>query len=82
MEFEKLQRFLKGRHKFDKKKDADEIISELVKLTNIMKPAIRDGNSDILGEHIGNYIVELIKVCNDFEIDLETTFKDRLKFSI
>ncbi|MBD3350591.1 MAG: hypothetical protein GF364_03795 [Candidatus Lokiarchaeota archaeon] len=82
MEIEKIQRFLKNKHKFDRKKEDFEIIEDIKKNSNKICNLIKKNNIESLDTAIASFILELIKVCNIYEFDLPKVIKEKLNYGL
>lgn len=82
MELEKLQRFLRNKHKFDRKREDFEIIADLNQKAGIIGNLIKKNEIENLDVVIGRYILDLIKLSNEYDIDLVATLKDKLKYGL
>ncbi len=79
VEFSKIQKFLKNKHKFDAKKDGETIFDDLMEKMEKIGPLIKNSDPE-LPSSLVNYIFDLIKACNSFGIDIEKTLTEKLGY--
>lgn len=73
---EKLQRFLKNKHKFDKKLDMYEILEALDLNYNTFKEAVKSEEKKDVKKAISNFMVEIIKYCNSRDIEIQKIMEE------
>ena len=79
VEFSKIQKFLKNKHKFDAKKDSETIFDDLMEKMKEIGPLIKNSNPELPSSMV-NYILDLINACNSFDIDIEKTLTEKLGY--
>ncbi len=72
---EKLQRFLKNKHKFDKKLDIYDVLEILDKNFTAFRGAVKSEELENVKKSLSNLIVGIIKYCNTRNIDIEEIIK-------
>lgn len=82
MEIEKIQSFLKNKHKFDRKKQDYEIIEDLTQKISIINKLIKNKEIDNLDTTIARFIMDLLQLSNEYNIDISQVIKEKLKFGI
>lgn len=82
MELEKLQRFLRNKHKFDRKREDYEIVEDLKQKASILGNLIKKNETENLDVVVGRYILDLIKLSNEYDIDIVKTLKEKLNFGL
>jgi len=73
---EKLQRFLKNKHKFDKKLDMYDILEILDKNFSAFRGAVKSEELENVKKSLSNLLVGIIKYCNTRDIDIEDVIKE------
>lgn len=83
MEIDKLQKFLKTKHKFDKKLSIDERWETLDEYFSRIKNLDKN-NADVeeIKEQTASFLVEFIKFLNEKDIELIDIFKNTLGFGL
>lgn len=82
MEIEKLQNFLRNRYKFEPKKDEDQIIEEFKVEIDKVNALIKKKDMEKLDVAIGKFLIDLLRACNTFNIDLGKTLKEKLQYGL
>ena len=72
---EKLQRFLKNKHKFDKKLDMYDILEILDMNFTAFRGAVKSEEIENVKKSLSNLLVGIIKYCNTRNIDIEEIIK-------
>lgn len=72
----KLQHFLKNKYKFEKAPDTRDVIEGIQKLSNDLTGAIKSDNVPVLKTTMTNMIIEMIKVANRKDIDVENLLQE------
>lgn len=80
VEFSKIQKFLRNKHKFDAKKDGAIIFDDLMEKMKIIGPLLKNSNPE-LSSSLVNFILDLINACNSFGIDIEKTLTEKLGYN-
>ena len=73
---EKLQRFLKKKHKFDKKLDMYDILEILDKNYNAFRGAVKSEELENVKKSLSSFLVGIIKYCNSRDIDIQEVIKE------
>ena len=71
MTIAKLQKFLKNKHKFDKKFDMYEIVEQFDAAYGGFKQAIKDDAVPAIRSTLSNFLVVLLKYANTKDISLD-----------
>ncbi len=79
---DKVQRFLKSKHKYDKKLELKDQFELLTKDLNNLHANTKAGISVEIRQSLGTLLIELIKFENTQNIDLLELFQKDLKFSV
>lgn len=79
---DKVQRFLKSKHKYDKKLELKDQFELLTKDLNNLYANTKAGISLEIRQSLGTLLIELIKFANTQNIDLLELFQKDLKFSV
>lgn len=82
MEIEKIQSFLKNKHKFDRKKQDYEITEDLTQKIAIINKLIKNKEIENLDTTIARFIMDLLQLSNEYNIDIAQVIKEKLKFGI
>ncbi len=82
MELEKIQKFLKTKHKFDKKPDPTEEFEVLTEKLQDLKRGMQTKDLDAIKKKVGNLLVELMKFCNNHDLDLNDILTNVMGFSL
>ena len=82
MEIEKIQSFLKNKHKFDRKKQEYEITEDLTQKIEIINKLIKNKEIENLDTTIARFIMDLLQLSNEYNIDIAQVIKEKLKFGI
>lgn len=82
MEIEKIQSFLKNKHKFDRKKQDYEIIEDLTQKISIINKLIKNKEIENLDTTIARFIMDLLQLSNEYNIDIAQVIKEKLRFGI
>ena len=67
----KLQKFLKNKHKFDKKSDIFEIVEQFDAVYGRLKQAVKEDADPAIRSTLSNFLVTLLKYANTKEISLD-----------
>ena len=73
---EKLQRFLKNKHKFDKKLDMYESLEALDLNYKTFKEAVKSEEKKDVKKALSNFMVEIIKCCNSRDIEIQKIMEE------
>ena len=73
---EKLQRFLKNKHKFEKKLDMYEILELLDTKYKTLREAVKSEEKQDVKKAISNFMVEMIKYCNSRDIEIQKIMEE------
>ena len=68
---EKLQRFLKNKHKFERKLDMYEILEALDVSYKNFREAVNSEKKEDVKKALSHFIVEIIKYCNSRDIEIQ-----------
>ena len=79
---DKVQRFLKSKHKYDKKLELKDQFELLSKELNNLQLNAKSGISTEIRQSLGTLLIDLIKFANTQNIDLVELFQKDLKFSV
>jgi uncharacterized FlaG/YvyC family protein len=79
---DKVQRFLKAKHKYDKKPELKDQFELFTKDLNNLLANTKSGISTEIRQSLGTLLVDLIKYANTQNIDLVELFQKDLKFSV
>jgi hypothetical protein len=82
LELEKIQSFLKNKHKFDRKKQDYEITEDLSQKIEIINKLIKNKDFENLDTTIAHFLLDLLQLCNEYNIDIAKVIKEKLKFGI
>ena len=72
---EKLQKFLKNKHKFDRKLDMYDILEILDKNFNAFRGAVKSEEIENVKSSLSSLMVGIIKYCNTRDIDIQEIIK-------
>ena len=73
---EKLQKFLKNKHKFDRKLDMYDILEILDKNFTAFRAAVKSEEIEHVRKSLSNFMVGIIKYCNSRDIDIQEVIKE------
>ncbi len=73
---EKLQRFLKNKHKFDRKLDMYEILELLDTNFKNFRDAVKSEEKEDVKKALFHLLVELIKYCNSRDIEIQKILEE------
>ena len=73
---EKLQRFLKNKHKFDRKLDMYEILELLDNNFKNFREAVKSEEKEDVKKALSQFLVEIIKYCNSRDIEIQKIVED------
>jgi len=73
---EKLQRFLKNKHKFERKLDIYEILELLDTKYKNFREAVNSEKKDDVKKALSNFMVEMIKYCNSRDIEIQKILEE------
>ena len=73
---EKLQRFLKNKHKFDRKLDMYEILELLDTNFKNFRDAVKSEEKEDVKKALSHLLVELIKYCNSRDIEIQKILEE------
>ncbi|QEE15126.1 hypothetical protein DSAG12_00949 [Promethearchaeum syntrophicum] len=73
---EKLQSFLKKKHKFDKKLDMYDILEILDMNFNAFRGAVKSEEIENVKKSLSNFLVGIIKYCNTRDINIQEVIKE------
>ena len=76
MVLEKVQKFLKNKHKFDHKPDLVDVIEKLDNVHSGLKEALHTESAPDLKDAISKYLHELIMIANRYDIDISTLISE------
>jgi len=79
---DKVQRFLKAKHKYDKKLELKDQFDIFTKDLINLQMNTKSGISAEIRQSLGTLLVDLIKFANTQNIDLVELFQKDLKFSV
>ena len=79
---DKLQQYLKLRHKFDKKLDYRDRWEILDKYWTALKIADKADNRADIRKNYGLLFVELIKLANIYNVDISTLISEDMKIKL
>jgi DNA-binding transcriptional MerR regulator len=82
MELEKIQKFLKTKHKFDKKPEITDEFELLNEKLQDLKRGMQTKDSDAIKKKVGTLLVELIKFSNNHDLDLNDILTNVMGFSL
>ena len=71
MTIAKLQKFLKNKHKFDKKSDMYEIVEQFDAVYGGFKQAVKDDADPAIRSTLSSFLVTLLKYANTKDISLD-----------
>jgi hypothetical protein len=77
----KVQKFLKSKHKFDRKLSIDDELENLTNSFNNMKESAKTEDPDKVRNAFGQFLVELIKFANNNDILIEDVLTKDLGFN-
>ncbi|MHA1518695.1 MAG: hypothetical protein ACTSVZ_03765 [Promethearchaeota archaeon] len=67
---EKIQKFLRNKHKFDPKSEIYDVLEKINDLHTRFKEALNSESVPDLRKIISSYIIEIIMISNRFDIDI------------
>jgi len=73
---EKLQRFLKNKHKFDRKLQMYEVLEILDNSYKTFRDAVNSDNKEDARNALSNLLVEIIKYCNTKDIEIQKILEE------
>ena len=73
---EKLQRFLKNKHKFERKLDMYEILELLDTKYKNFREAVNSEEKENVKKALSHFIVEIIKYCNSRDIEIQKIMEE------
>ena len=72
---EKLQKFLKNKHKFDRKLDMFDILELLDNNFNAFRAAVKSEEMEHVKSSLSSFMVGIIKYCNSRDIIIADVIK-------
>ncbi len=72
----KLQRFLKNKHKFDRKLDMYEILELLDASFKTFREAVKSEEKEDIKKALSHFMVEMIKYCNSRNIEIQKILEE------
>jgi hypothetical protein len=79
---DKLQKYLKAKHKFDHKPDFTERWEILNNTMQALKIADKTNNRADLRRQAAQVLLEFVKYCNAVDVDLSNLLVDELKINL
>ena len=79
---DKVQHFLKNKHKFDRKLDSREQIEAFNLVCNRYKDAIRSENVTLIRQAMALLLVDMIKYANSKNINLSELIQSEFKINL
>lgn len=73
---EKLQRFLKNKHKFDRKLDMYDILELLDNTFKNFREAVKSEEKEDVKKALSHLLVEIIKYCNSRNIEIQKILEE------
>lgn len=81
MTLEKVQKFLKNKHKFDHKPELYDVIEKIDKLQSSFREAIKTESVPNLKKSMTDLLTEFIMISNRYDIDLTMLLKDEFNLN-
>lgn len=77
MTLQKIQKFLKNKHKFDHKPDMFDVIAKYDGIHENVKNSLKGENVPELKENLAATLTEIVMIANRFDIDLTELLKEK-----